>query len=68
MKVLQILPELNAGGVERGTLEVAARLVADGHESIVISDGGRLVTDLERDTLRCPCTARRLARWHRFRA
>jgi len=48
MKVLQILPELNAGGVERGTLEVAARLVADGHESIIISNGGRLVTDLER--------------------
>ena len=48
MKVIQILPELNAGGVERGTLEVAARLVAEGHESIVISNGGRLVVDLER--------------------
>jgi glycosyltransferase involved in cell wall biosynthesis len=47
MKVIQILPELNAGGVERGTLEVAAHLVANGHESIVISNGGRLVEDLE---------------------
>lgn len=47
MKVIQILPELNAGGVERGTLEVAARLVADGHESLVISNGGRLVEELE---------------------
>lgn len=47
MKIIQILPELNAGGVERGTLEVAARLVADGHESIVISNGGRQVADLE---------------------
>ncbi len=47
MKVIQILPELNAGGVERGTLEVASALVADGHESMVISNGGRLVTALE---------------------
>ncbi|MES2439034.1 MAG: glycosyltransferase family 4 protein [Verrucomicrobiota bacterium] len=47
MKVIQILPELNSGGVERGTLEVAAHLVAHGHESIVISNGGRLVADLE---------------------
>ena len=31
MKVLQILPALNAGGVERGTLEVATHLVKHGH-------------------------------------
>ncbi|MEY5013132.1 MAG: hypothetical protein RLY69_847, partial [Verrucomicrobiota bacterium] len=30
MKVVQILPELNAGGVERGTLEIAAHLVSEG--------------------------------------
>ena len=48
MKVIQILPELNAGGVERGTLEIAAALVAAGHESLVISNGGRLVEDLEK--------------------
>ena len=47
MKVVQILPELNAGGVERGTLEVGKYLVDQGHESIVISNGGRLVTQLE---------------------
>ncbi|MEO7099597.1 MAG: glycosyltransferase family 4 protein [Luteolibacter sp.] len=47
MKVIQILPELNAGGVERGTLEVADHLVKNGHESIVISHGGRLVEELE---------------------
>lgn len=48
MKVLQILPELNAGGVERGTLELADFLVRSGHESIVVSNGGRLVDDLVR--------------------
>lgn len=47
MKVIQILPELNSGGVERGTLEVGRFLVEQGHESIVISNGGRLVPDLE---------------------
>lgn len=47
MKVIQILPELNSGGVERGTLEVGQYLVDQGHESIVISNGGRLVSQLE---------------------
>jgi len=47
MKVLQILPELNAGGVERGTLEIARALIAAGHEAVVVSNGGRLVAELE---------------------
>jgi glycosyltransferase involved in cell wall biosynthesis len=46
MKVLQILPELNSGGVERGTLEVSRHLVECGHESLVISNGGRQVAAL----------------------
>ncbi|MDH5470175.1 MAG: glycosyltransferase family 4 protein [Gammaproteobacteria bacterium] len=46
LTVLQILPALETGGVERGTLEVAAALVAAGHRSIVVSTGGRLVEDL----------------------
>lgn len=40
MKVLQILPRLNSGGVERGTVEVASYLVSQGYESIVVSFGG----------------------------
>lgn len=47
MKILQVLPELNAGGVERGTLEIARHLVGHGHESLVVSNGGRLVDRLE---------------------
>ncbi|MFT4902208.1 MAG: glycosyltransferase involved in cell wall biosynthesis [Lentimonas sp.] len=47
MKVIQILPELNSGGVERGTLEVGRHLIQHGHQSIVISNGGRLVPQLE---------------------
>jgi len=44
--VLQVLPALHSGGVERGTLEVAAALVAAGHRSLVLSGGGRLVRTL----------------------
>lgn len=47
MKVLQVLPELNSGGVERGTLELGAYLVEKGHESLVLSGGGRQVAELE---------------------
>lgn len=47
MKVVQILPALHSGGVERGTVEFAAELVKRGHQSIVISNGGPLVSQLE---------------------
>jgi glycosyltransferase involved in cell wall biosynthesis len=47
LKVIQVLPELNSGGVERGTIEFAKALVDQGHESIVISNGGRQVERLE---------------------
>lgn len=44
--VLQILPALSSGGVERGTLETGAFLVAQGHRSLVVSAGGRMVDKL----------------------
>jgi len=47
LTVLQLLPALDGGGVERGTLEVAAALAQAGHRSLVISEGGRLVAELE---------------------
>lgn len=47
MKVVQLLPDLDGGGVERGTLEVAKALVDAGHESVVLSAGGRMVAQLE---------------------
>ncbi len=45
--VLQVLPALASGGVERGTLEIAAALQAVGWRSLVASAGGRLVAELE---------------------
>lgn len=43
MRVLQVLPALNDGGVERGTVELARSLGAEGVENWVVSGGGRLV-------------------------
>ncbi|WP_439107939.1 glycosyltransferase family 4 protein [Congregibacter sp.] len=48
MKVLQVLPALDTGGVERGTLDIAKALVTAGHSSSVLSGGGRLVTRLQK--------------------
>ena len=49
LTVVQVLPALASGGVERGTLEVGKYLVEHGHRSIVISAGGRLVEQLLRE-------------------
>ena len=46
LRVLQLLPSLNAGGVERGTLEISRALVEAGHESIVVSAVGQLTKEL----------------------
>lgn len=46
LTVVQTLPALNSGGVERGTLEIARALVEKGHRSIVVSSGGVLVEQL----------------------
>ena len=46
LTVVQLLPALHAGGVERSTLEIAGALVRNGHLAIVVSAGGRLVQPL----------------------
>ena len=43
MRILQLLPELKVGGVERGTVDLSDHLVKLGHDSAVISAGGQLV-------------------------
>jgi len=48
LTVVQLLPALESGGVERSTLEIAAALVRGGHRAIVVSAGGRLLPALER--------------------
>jgi glycosyltransferase involved in cell wall biosynthesis len=46
LTVVQLLPALDAGGVERSTLEIAEALVRAGHRAIVVSAGGRLLPRL----------------------
>lgn len=41
--ILQVIPELSAGGAERTTLEVAEAIMEAGGRAIVASEGGRLV-------------------------
>ena len=46
--VLQVLPELNQGGVELGTIEIATELQKQGIKNFVASAGGRMAYNLER--------------------
>ena len=42
-KLMQIIPELQSGGVEQGTLDVANFLGKNNYENIIVSNGGKLL-------------------------
>jgi glycosyltransferase involved in cell wall biosynthesis len=44
--IMQILPALNSGGVERGVIDVAKATQKAGFKSIVLSNGGSMVSQL----------------------
>lgn len=46
--ILQIIPELGAGGAEQGCIDVAAAIVRAGARAIVVSHGGYRVGELAR--------------------
>ena len=46
--VLQVLPELETGGVETGTIEISSALQEQGLKNFVASQGGRMVYELEK--------------------
>ena len=46
--VLQVLPELNQGGVELGTIQIAEALAQNGLQNFVTSSGGRMEHQLEK--------------------
>jgi glycosyltransferase involved in cell wall biosynthesis len=48
LHILQVLPSLGGGGVERGTVDVAAAVVKAGGKATVVSAGGPMVRELER--------------------
>lgn len=49
MHIVQLLPELNQGGVERGTVELSREFIKRGHRSTVISAGGKLAEQIIKD-------------------
>ncbi|MEM7616920.1 MAG: glycosyltransferase family 4 protein [Pseudomonadota bacterium] len=45
--ILQILPALNSGGVERGTIDIARAIVDNGWQSLVASAGGKMINQVK---------------------
>ena len=45
--ILQIIPELDTGGAERTTIDIAAALVSAGARALVACERGRLVSELQ---------------------
>ena len=45
--ILQVVPELDAGGAERTAIDIAAGLATVGARALVVSQGGRLVAELQ---------------------
>lgn len=46
LRILQLIPSLEAGGAERACLDIAAALSAEGGRSWVFSEGGRMADEL----------------------
>ena len=46
MQIIEILPELDIGGVERHVIDLSNELAARGHDVIVISAGGKMQSQL----------------------
>lgn len=46
--IMQIIPELGAGGAEQGCIDIAAAITKAGGKAIVVSNGGYRVTEIER--------------------
>ena len=49
IRLLQIVPSLNSGGVEIGTIDIAKAISDSGNFSAVASNGGRLVSLLKKN-------------------
>ncbi len=47
LAILQIIPELRAGGAEAATIDIAAALAEVGARALVASKGGRMVSELQ---------------------
>ena len=64
--ILQILPNLKQGGVERGTIEMAKAIADAGGTAIVVSGGGAMVAQLQRigvEHITLPVGSKNPLRW-----
>ncbi|PPR47587.1 MAG: D-inositol-3-phosphate glycosyltransferase [Alphaproteobacteria bacterium MarineAlpha5_Bin9] len=52
LRLLQVLPALESGGVEEGTIDVANFLAARGYNNYILSNGGRLVSFLNKQKVK----------------
>ena len=46
--IMQVIPELGAGGAEQGCIDVAAAIKKAGGKAIVVSNGGYRINEIER--------------------
>jgi glycosyltransferase involved in cell wall biosynthesis len=53
MRIVQLVPAMEQGGVERGVVEMNRALVVRGHDNVIVSAGGRLTARLAADGGRC---------------
>lgn len=49
MKIVQLVPAMEQGGVERGVVEMNRAIVARGWENVVVAKNGRLLDEIEQD-------------------
>ncbi len=52
MKTMQLVPAMEQGGVERGVVEINRVITGAGWENVVVSAGGRLAAQIEKDGAR----------------
>ena len=52
LKLLQLIPSLKSGGVEQGTIDVANYIGSKGHKSLIVSNGGKMETLINRKNVK----------------
>ena len=52
LRLLQIVPSLESGGAEQGTIDTANYIAEQSLPSIVVSNGGRLLVQLRRNKIK----------------
>lgn len=67
LNILQVLPALNVGGLERGAVEMANFHTQNGHKSYVASNGGTMVDMLDTRVTHIELPLHRRTPWHLYK-